>query len=398
MKKKIFSLLPNVALIVFILGNISYIRKVLKEYGLSLIDFHGQWAICAHVLRGADPYQAIGVEPPLFDDIGAIPGDWGTSPWGCVLGNIFYPGWLPFESAVQYFFVINFVMLILTVACFVVQLKDSMPRVMLVLFALMILTSPNFWHAPHQGNCGGMICCLLLIACLIYEKHSILAGVALSFAMVKPQTTLLICLAFLLMKQYKPLIVAAAIDLTAWVTTSILIGQTPLTVLLEFLTGNIGGGARRGILSLWAEDLPNPLLVMPLSMLLGIILVVLLQRLIDQRSDNLLIRLGVFVPAFAATNIWCYAWENERFTLTLPIVLGLWLITESKNIFEPVLLIFLAACCDFYIKWVGRLQEILMFATGAPEALAMQQSITLLELSYMVMGIVVAFKLKSTRA
>lgn len=390
------------ALIIFLLGNVHYLWRSIAV-GANLIDFHGQWAICSYTLRGADPYQAIGVEPPLFDDIGAIPLGWGTSPWGCVLGNLFYPGWLPFDVADKYFFAINIIVLLLTVAIFLDRMLSTVPRGVLISFAFVMLTAENFWSSVFQGNCGGMICCLLIIACLIYDDHSILAGVALGIAMIKPQTALIICFAFLLAKKIRPLIVAAAVDVVAWISTTLLLERTPIEVMQEFFFAPIGLGARRGILTLWADWLPGADWVMPLSMLIGVIFVVILQRRFDGILSVGAMKLAIFLPAFAAANFWSYSWANERFTLTLLMFLSVWLAVRATERLERWALMLAAAVCNFYPTLVEALHDLieLFVPTLDPSTdfTSWHQSITILELSFALMTIFLTVRLvRSARA
>ena len=62
-------------------------------------DFLGQWKLCAYALRGIDPYPLIGVETPAVKELGIIPAYWGTTPYGLLLGNLFYAGFLAMATA-----------------------------------------------------------------------------------------------------------------------------------------------------------------------------------------------------------------------------------------------------------------------------------------------------------
>ena len=389
-------------LIFFLLGNAHYLWQSFSR-GANLIDFHGQWAICAHVLRGADPYQAIGLEPPIFDDVGVIPNGWGTSPWGCLLGNIFYPGYLPLDAAQNYFFALNIIILLLTVMIFLDRMISTVPRGALILFALVMITSPNFWLSVMQGNCGGMICCLLIVACLIHDDHPIISGVALAIAMIKPQTALIICLAFLIAKKIFPIIVAASIDLIAWFSTASLIDRTPIGLMEEFFSSPIGLGARRGILTLWSDNLPSADWVMPLSMLIGIVYVIALQTRFDRAPTVGAMKFAPFLPAFAAANFWSYAWANERFTLTALMFLALWLLVRSKDALERWTLALSMAVCNFYTTLVIELHDLIEIISPtvdpSSDYTSWHQSITILELIFASTAIFLTLRLiRSARA
>lgn len=78
----------------FMLGEL---QKILRTAQTPPFDFHGQWALCAYTLRGIDPYPIIGLTTPTLEDIGIIPAAWSTTPWGLILGNFFYPGFMTLD-------------------------------------------------------------------------------------------------------------------------------------------------------------------------------------------------------------------------------------------------------------------------------------------------------------
>ena len=155
MLKKISDHLPTALLLIFCLWSVKASYELLRG-GLGWSDFYGQWTLCAYTLRGIDPYQQTGIEPPLLPDVGAIPAGWGTSPWGLILGNLFYPGYLSHNAAAMQFFLLSIAMIALTAYILFKRLKD-LPRPTAFLIALSLMAAPNFWRALHQGNCGGMI-------------------------------------------------------------------------------------------------------------------------------------------------------------------------------------------------------------------------------------------------
>ncbi len=297
---------------------------LMKATNLPWADFDGHWRICAYTLRGVDAYQQIGVNPPIFEDIGIIPIGWGTSPWGMLLGNLFYPGYMSFEIAGKYFFILNIVILLITATIF--YFKAAKISQTLGIFAtVFFIFSASFGIPLTCGNAGGMICCLLLICCVCYEDFPILSGILLSIAMIKPQAALPICFALLLQKRFKVLITAAAIDLSALLIVSILIQKAPWTIINEFLHSNIGsGGQFAGIFQLAFE---NTNTAMAASMLAGLIFVYILHTILRRKN------LGIFTmyPACIASSFWCYSFFSELYILLLPVLFCLNIMLQTKE-------------------------------------------------------------------
>ncbi|MBQ9479525.1 MAG: DUF2029 domain-containing protein, partial [Selenomonadaceae bacterium] len=317
----------------------------------------------------------------------SIPEGWGTSPWGCLLGNLFYAGYLNyFEAAVQ-FVLVNGVLIALAAWCLFTRLRH-LPLPTALMISLSLVAAPNFWRALHQGNCGGMIGCLLIIACLLVDRRPILAGLALAFAMVKPQAALLICFAFLLQKKYRPLIVAALIDLSAWAVTSIMVERSPLTLLREFLSSDIGGNAFKGILTLAKDDLPDGGWVMPLSMLIGIAFVFVVQRSIERSAS---VGLEIFMPASVAATFWSYSWDNDRFILFIATTVALLLMLESRNWIERLMMFAAAALMQFSLPMMFKLNG---WLSKAYEFDAWHHTVTTFETIFMLTALMLALRLR----
>ena len=213
-------------------------------------DFDGQWALNAYALNVVNPYQVRGMTTPLIEEIGIIRADWSTMPWGLVLGNFFYPGFLSATNAAIYLFALN-AFFLLTTAQFLAKNFNvgldgrTIFRVTITAFLGHFAISTCF------GNAGAIICCLLIICCLQADESPIFAGMLLSLAMVKPQVALPICLALLLRKNFKVLLTAAAIDLAAWLVACLMTGELPWILLSESLTSGAGGdGVFSGLFTL----------------------------------------------------------------------------------------------------------------------------------------------------
>ncbi len=275
-----------------------------------MFDFQGQWALNAYALHFVDPYPLVGNSTPLIEEIGCIPKYFGTTPWGLLLGNFFYPGFLPAEDAAIYFVALNVIFFFCT-ALFMARNfpldKGTILSVTLVAFFA------NFFVSEHWGNSSAVTCCLLLISCLRADSQPIFSGILLSLAMVRPQVALPICFALLLRKNFKVLTVAAMIDLTAWEIVALMTEQSPLNLLQEFLSLDTGGrGAFSGLFTLVFPT--NKSLAMLTSMIAGVVFIWL-----TFKEEKFFWA----VPACLATTFFAYSSYSQFFILILPALVCL---------------------------------------------------------------------------
>ena len=225
-----------------------------------------------------------------------IPQGWGTSPWGLILGNFFYAGFLPLSTAEFYFVALNLILLAITARAFYLASDKNF-------WALILFACPaSLIISTVTGNAGGAICCLLLLCLLHCDRRPLLTAVMLSLAMVKPQTALAFCLLFLFQRRFKILLTASAIDLGAWIISARLVEQSTVGLLREFFGANIGGGSQfSGIFTLLFD---NPMQSIALSMAVGVVFIWVL------RQKN-------WAPCLVSA-FWSYTYFNEFYLLTLP--------------------------------------------------------------------------------
>ncbi len=271
--------------------------------GLGWWDFKGQWAINVYLLHGVDPYLRYTAEEIKSLNLPIIPEGWGTSPWGMVLGQVFYAGWLPLATAKIYFLLLHIVAYLGVVLYCVKKFpKQKIHILLLVLSALCWYIRPI-----NSGNAGALLALLLLFSIICYKKHVIVAALCLALAMIKPQLALLFCIFFLIKKQFLLLTIAATVDVIAWGITCVVLNVDPLTILKEFLGCNIGEpGSYYGIATLFVDK--N--LVMPISMSVGVVFS-LIGYYIHKSDDELL----QIIPFSVATSFWAYSWGNEMLIL-----------------------------------------------------------------------------------
>ena len=332
--------LPSAAAIILLFNLLAdAIMLIIPPKSIDALDLVGQRRLCAYVLRGVDPFPFIGTTPPpLLTDVGSIPQNFGTSPWGLVLGNIFYPAFLPVELAAYYLFALSAITLAVTAFIVFNETKKFSSRLGKLSIALFILPAP-FIISLYWGNAGSILCCLLLIGCVECDRRPILTGILLSLAMIKPQTALPFCILFLLQRRYKILLTAAAIDLGAWLIASALTATSPLTLLIEMLNANVGGGGQfTGVMMPFFMSEPSK--AMYLSMIVGVLFIVLMHRRSTEKNF-----LSMY-PAAVAALFWSYSMNNEHFILILPTLCCFFIMLELESKFDRAK--WLAAGVIFY--------------------------------------------------
>lgn len=280
-------------------------------------DFYGQWALCAYTLHGIDPYPQIGVSPPLLPEVGTIPKDWGTSPWGLILGNLFYFGFLKLDQAQAFFYIVTG-MSVLAVALWLFRKYWEVDRMVCgVWFAALssVYILPPVWCA----NAGSVVCCLLLMAVFLCSARPYLAGVLLGCAMVKPQVALIFCFSFLFYRQWKVVATAALLDLAAYAAASFMADASMLDLMNQFLHAKIGGDyAWAGLFTiLFSSDLAMAMLF---SMTSALVFVFVLQRRFLESGGMNINSYLAFCPAAIGSSFCGYSFYNEFYVLLIPAV------------------------------------------------------------------------------
>lgn len=303
--------------------------KIVNGY-ISFYDFEGQWKLTAYALQGVDPYPLIGINPALIDSIGSIPKGWGTSPWGLLLGNFFYPGFLSIENAKIYFICINLFVICITALCALKKFKKESNRFGFCSFLCVLF---SFWpiYSLTQGNAGGSICYLLFLTFLFYDTKPHLAGVLLGLSMIKPQVALIVCVAFLFMKQYRIVVTAFSLVILSLLLISGIVNNNPFSLINEFMNAGIGNHQNySGIFTLLF--LHKPFFALLFSMIFGVIFIGVLSHMFPIS----LYKQFSFLPASCVATFWCYSFYNELSILLLSLIIGVFLILYAKHLFYSI--------------------------------------------------------------
>lgn len=153
---------------------------------------------------------------------------------------------------------------------------------------------------------------LALMLCCLVKGRDILAGICLAFAVTKPQCCFLVVIPLMFAKQWRTLVVAGFICLTASALASYLIGKPIVDLILEV--------PKLRSVHVSAALIPDALadrliqagvgegLIRSSSMAIGVALCVLLTWLV-RKSEDWLVRV---LPAIMCASIWTYMDSCDR--------------------------------------------------------------------------------------
>lgn len=311
--RKAYFIFSVIAAILSICGGfVMFFRK-----GLPWYDFAIQRFICESLLRGTDIYSLRG-SSELYAGFHA-------SPWGALLQNVFYGGFLPLETAKVYFTVIHFFLLLLS--SYVLYIKTKIFSGSYALFvSVLSVMSLDSLISFYCGNAGGMISACLLISWLICNEHPYISGILIGFSMVKPQVTLIICLGLILLRHYMPVFIAAAITIISWFIVSLILHKGMFIMFSDFLFSPNTNSAESfaGIFSFMPV---NYITKLGMSMLSGIIFLCLIVRFLPDNMPDIL----RIYPAFMASTFWCYKHFNDAYVLIFPAALCVFIMNFQKS-------------------------------------------------------------------
>ena len=229
------------AFLAVMLGNLG---RYLVLDGLYLWDTRLRWQECAYVLHGLDPFAVMRGETPALPAVGEVDAaTGGTVPWAYVLGNLMNPGFLPFAAVRVWILALDLLFALAAAWGLRGYLLRSGhcddPAVAALAGALVL--APSMWaNAVLFGNQSGIVCCCLVLVLCCLDRHPVLAGVLLAFAMCKPQIAFVFFLPLFCRRRWQPIAVAGALVLGAWGAASLATGTAPLTMLWDMLNQGLG--------------------------------------------------------------------------------------------------------------------------------------------------------------
>ena len=174
--------------------------------GAGIVDVKEYWRYMAYSIRGYD-ISTCAANGIVLENIGAIGGGI-VLPWGRLLGNLIYPGFLSLTGATVYYYLL---LIVCTGVAGYYILKwiekvqvDDWQKKENVIFTVCLMIMPLYWDdALNTGNMGGIFCVFLILAAIFLERSPCLASFFIAMAMIKPQNAALFMLVLLLKKKFK---------------------------------------------------------------------------------------------------------------------------------------------------------------------------------------------------
>lgn len=337
------------------------INIVLYFYiGYIQYDLQGHWRICAYSLAGYNPFPLIGKEAAL-SEIGRIPEGFSTVPWACIFGNVFYPGFLPMNIAAVYIWVLHFAVLFFTAWLIFGMCRDQLQVEEKLTIIFLAAGQFSFMYSLVHGNNGAVISMLLIDVVLLCRKHPWIAGILLGIALMKPQISAIVCVVFLLNKQWKPLVPAGLMTILGYAATSVATGTAPSELLKGCLeSGTASDLQYLGLFSFLAGLSVNRTVVLLINMITGVLYTVILWKYAADRVETAHCRYpaAAFMPAFVASTFWMYKNGTDYQLLSFVSIFLFLLITErtaEKQEFRGgilMILYFQMSRCIVYIAQV----------------------------------------------
>lgn len=354
------------------------------------VDFRARWQESAYLFHGINPFEALQGKA-FIEEIGVIDPDMVTVPWAWILGNIISPGFLPYEAAKIWGMTMFFVIAGLTsiVAYQYVEKNfffQSREKKKWALLAVFIVLSQYCWVWSFMcGNHGAIACCFIVLAVCLYKEHPVLAGVCMAFAMIKPQVAALFFITFLILKQFKVIISAAACGLSAMLLIYGITGVGIFELLQQ--TTNVGTnleGVFYGLFNMLKYQGISPNTILIMDIIAGMVYLVYVTSRDRKNEQN---ELEVFMGASIASTFWFYKQSHDYVILIIPCMIllhGIHELREKKfwiRLTEIVAFIFV-----FYVQSAVRKVSCLVF-TEWTDAYSKELFMTFTCIFFIIMGI-----------
>ena len=350
--------------------------------GLAWYDFPQQWKFGAYTFRGIDIYTLRGSNN-FLPEIGNVGAGFHSIPWGLVMQNILYGGFLPYNTAVKYFIAVN--ILLLLVSSWILYEKVCAISKDLGIYAfIMSVLSVDFLIGLHAGNAGAAVCALMVMAWALRNDHEYISGICAGIAMIKPQIALIVCFAFLLHKNFKSLFTAAAVDIAGWIASALVLKKGFLELLYEFFSASERQtGFYRGIFHLLFEDYA---IAIAMSMAAGIIFVILMYMYLPEDTPSLF----KAYPACMSVTFWCYSYSTDCYILIIPAVICIWLMLHDTSRHKRLFWFISAVYCINAVSTWSRLHKILERCLGT----SWYVSRTIHETGLVILSVIICLELR----
>lgn len=183
--------------------------------GFWFVDIDTYWRNTAYAIRGYD-LRRVAEDGIIVDSIGRM-GAAIIMPWGRLLANLIYPGFLPLRVVRIYYYVILLGSMVMTGWLIHRWMKKEFPSFSNILLTVALVLMPLYWDdALDTGNMGGVLCMFIIMAVFLLDEHPVWASFLLAMACIKPQNVGLFLLVLLIRKKWKILFGTGGFALGGW--------------------------------------------------------------------------------------------------------------------------------------------------------------------------------------
>lgn len=320
--------------------------------GINGVDAYYYWVNSAYFSRG---YNLEWVKQNKFvlDSIGSMQGI-GVLPYGRVLHNFLFPGFLSYEVAYAYnWILIAFITLLLAINIYNWTTSKGFfdDNKACIISAICFVVIPWLWPGYlRAGNPGGLIALMAILAAFYVEKNENAAALLIAFSLIKPQIGGAYLIACFLVKKYRLVMKTVGIifvsELIHMVYTGIMnyvrgiYWPLSLNSLISIFEGYAGKDSEKergitwhlyyGVFNLLKEVGVPVIVVLLLSMISGI---VFMMALINYVKRNRLLYsdyIVIFAIASLASLFWFYKSECDNIVLIMCNMPLLYFLNEKE--------------------------------------------------------------------
>lgn len=337
MKKKIRCIdLVLSCLGVLTLANIFFLVFRVMRGECTFVDFRARWQESAYLFRGINPFDALSGKV-IIDEIGTIDPDMVTVPWAWILGSIISPGFIKYEYARIWG---TFCFLLLATITSIIayrylentlEWKTGDEKKKWCIAVWCIVFSQYCWVWSFMcGNHGALACCFIVMAVCIYREHPYVAGIMMTFAMIKPQVAALFFITFFIIKQYRVIITAAIAGTLTMLMVCMITGSDIFLLLKQ--TAGVGTNLDSvffGLFNMLKYFDISTSFILALDIIVGVCYL-LIHTLQTKKcvGDN---DLYIFVGATIASTFWFYKQSHDYVILIIPCIVLLKEIYEHRE-------------------------------------------------------------------
>ena len=353
---------------------------------IPFMDFHSRWQENAYLCHGMNPFLIN--DSNYIEQIGRIDSDMATVPYAWLLGGVFNPGFLPYPIAVYVgvaWIGVAFAGASAVIYQYWITYFEQEYKVWALLAALLLGCQIYWWWGIACGNHGVIAACLIIMAICLYQKHPVISGILMTFAMIKPQLALPFFFIFLLEKEYRIIWISLAGGIASMLGTAMMAHSSVWDLVrMTFQTGSSWGNSFFGLFDVFRFVGMPVGIVLLCDMVVGVAYTYILWRLGKRRGNQTVFE--KFSGVAIASTFWFYKQPHDNIILAVPCIAFLYLAYKGidRKVYLYIFLI-VAIVGSFYIQ--GFCQHLLP-AGLVSEAMEISIGRTLQAVFLMVIGII----------